>query len=643
MVAFLLLVCTLRAANRFESLIGSADIAASLAAAWTVAVLCEDSQLGRGGRNGVIAGVVAILTLCMAKALIQYFIEGPDTAQFLKEHFVDAMRGQGLDPNDPVQKTLFLSRAGSREVTGFGAYSNVFATEMIALVTLLVGMIVSVVAGYWRSFGSAALNPQHKDSAQQVLLLSLATLAGLLMLGGAAFVLGQTHSNGAIASSALGCLAVVTGTMLHKTIVRHRKGLLIVAVIIAALLPALVILYGRAHSGLPTKSLLFRWQYWSATVPILKEFPVFGTGLNNFGDYYLRFKAPSSPEDVKDPHSFFIRLAVEAGIPAAMAIAALLFWFLSPAFATVPIENRDSKFESPLVPAFVLAIACCLAWIPVHMLTFPYNDFDFILTFLFALFGFVSFACAHFVLTKSNSDQWGELNGISLSVLVAISVLAMLLYDQINMALVTGPCAMLFWVLLGASGSASSGTSALRPCAKSSRVIGTIFLALGIGVAVFLVFPLARNNFAWDPAPHEFEYIRQFSQLDGDLARNRFPEAQRDLAQAYAALDRAIVLSPNNGELYMQRIALGRLAKQKGLTATSIADDIRKVFFLDRANARIRMDLAMPDSDLPAAERVAALKEALAFDRALPADEPKRLTVDQIKKIDDAIAALEAK
>ncbi len=59
-----------------------------------------------------------------------------------------------------------------------------------------------------------------------------------------------------------------------------------------------------------------------------------------------------------------------------------------------------------------------------------------------------------------------------------------------------------------------------------------------------------------------------------------------------------------------------------------VAGDIRAMLELDRANGRIRKELAMPDTDLPAAERIAILQQALRFDAQLPADEIMRLSAE---------------
>src|SRR5262249_9359745 len=144
-----------------------------------------------------------------------------------------------------------------------------------------------------------------------------------------------------------------------------------IAVLAFAALAAAVILYGITRHGLPTKSLLFRWQYWTASMPIIHQFPAWGTGLNNFGDYYLRFKAPSSPEDVQDPHNFFIRFAGEAGLPVLAAVTAFPLWLVWQAFSAVrPREPQPPSSEPEEFPWLILITAglAGIAWALLRML-----------------------------------------------------------------------------------------------------------------------------------------------------------------------------------------------------------------------------------------------------------------------------------
>ncbi|HVT79121.1 MAG TPA: O-antigen ligase family protein, partial [Phycisphaerae bacterium] len=460
-------------------------------------------------------------------------------------------------------------------------------------------------------------------------------LAGVVLLAAVA-VVPMTDSNGGMAAGILCVVAVVIAGVFGERIAARRRVWAIAALGLAAAGAAGLISYGVVRHGLPTKSLLFRWQYWSGSIPMVRQFPAWGVGLNNFGDYYTRFKSPSWPEDVKDPHNFFVRLAAEAGLPATIGLALWLGWWLWGALGA-PRRSQQVRAEFS-IPALLAAGAGALLWALLRMLGLPYSDFELIMSFIYGGFGLLSFSAVLYLLCHL------EEKGIDASRQVAVagvlSALAMLLYDQVNMALVTGSCATLFWMLL-AVGDASRGSDPAKPPRLPGSVSGLMALIGALATLLFWLLP--RGAGAIDPAPREYGYVMHFNHLAEDLDRKDQAAAAGDAARALEALDSAIALSPLNGELYNQRILLNRLLARQNLPSEPTADDIRKLFALDAANARPRVDQAMPDSDLPGNERIAALEQALQFDAALAPDEPKRLSDAQKAAIRDKISELKGR
>ncbi len=103
----------------------------------------------------------------------------------------------------------------------------------------------------------------------------------------------------------------------------------------------------------------------------------------------------------------------------------------------------------------------------------------------------------------------------------------------------------------------------------------------------------------WDASP----CLEKYLQLLATPANGNEP----NFAAALQALDDAITRSPRSIDLLRQRVLL----KQK--LSQPVASDIGAILSLDRANARIRMNLALPDTDLPAKERIAILQQAPRF------------------------------
>jgi hypothetical protein len=269
-----------------------------------------------------------------------------------------------------------------------------------------------------------------------------------------------------------------------------------------------------------------------------------------------------------------------------------------------------------------------IAWVPLHFVAEAPNEYTIILTLLFAGVAWSIFAAVLALFDALEPSATGIL-----VLATVVGALAMLLYDQVNMALVTGPVAMLFWMMLALGESTADMDPASRAQLKIENrklknvlqwLLHSALLVSSLALLMGLVIPLANNAFPWDPAPYEYAYIRQVTAGGGDAARA--------LDSLNAALDRA----PNSIELRLQRITLLRDALRR-----SVAEEIRQVLALDTANAGIRLTLALPDTDLPPAERVAALQQALELDQQLPPDEAKRLSRGQLDSVQSKIRGLQ--
>ena len=240
------------------------------------------------------------------------------------------------------------------------------------------------------------------------------------------------------------------------------------------------------------------------------------------------------------------------------------------------------------------------------------------------MLAWIFFIAAYFLLGIRDATTSAPLiSRRTLAVILAIAALAMLLYDQINIALVTGPVAMLFWIILAA---APVGGSPRHSESPTQEVLGGIAAALFLGgsIAMFLVvaIPNFSSSFPWDPTPYETRYVYA-------AARQDWPDSSRALNGALARSSRSI-------ELLLKHV---KLDIRLGLPA---APDIRHIFELDQSNASLRVMLALPDSDLPHTERIAALQDALKFDAALDPAEAKRLSPETVAAIRSKIAELQS-
>ena len=189
------------------------------------------------------------------------------------------------------------------------------------------------------------------------------------------------------------------------------------------------------------------------------------------------------------------------------------------------------------------------------------------------------------------------------------AALAMLLYDQVNMALVTGAVAMLFWMMM----SLPQGDVLKESDGARGKIwkglFGGVLLAGAVAILAVVWVPLMGDGFAWDSRPYEVKAIAVST--DGRYA------------EALDLLNKALERNPLSVRLWLWRI------QTKAILRQSVAEDIRHVLTIERADARIRFQLATMNSDLPVAERKALLREALLLNKQVAADEPRRLTAEQ--------------
>jgi hypothetical protein len=451
-----------------------------------------------------------------------------------------------------------------------------------------------------------------------------AFIAVVLAVAGLA-LLPFTGSKGGTALGAGVAVAILAGGLAWRQAMRWRSVLIGAGVGLLVVAAAGVVGYGVRHDALPSKSLLFRWHYWTASAPMIREHAAFGVGLNNFGDYYLAYKRPSSPEDVKDPHNYFVRIAAEMGVPAAVFAGGLVVWMMAGALRRAGPREELADGQGSRGPFIALCCVVAFAWALLHLMFFEAAvEFNVYITGLLALLALGVFAATMIALRPPTAGAAFPVIRYA-AIAAVIGGLGMMIYDQINMALVTGPVAMLFWMMLGVGDSFEAIAPPLRRV-RALRAAGFAMGAVAAAAALVVVFglwsPILRGAMPWDPGPDEAVFLRDWN--------------ERDFPGALAALDRAITKSPRNLDLQLKRIGVLKLMQRP------VAEAIRGVFALDHANAGVRINLAPPESDLPAAERIAVLREALEFDAALPADEYKRLSPEKVEEVKGVIARLEA-
>ncbi len=629
------------AANRFAALVGVFDLGMALAAGWSAGILCADPRR----RQLLIVVLVGLLSAVTVKGFYQRYVEIPQTIVYFQKHQRQWLKESATRRNS-TQVKLFISRLQSKEVTGFGILSDGFAEALIPL--LLVGLVLAA-SGFLSKPNATKTGPippkEKPATAEQRKKIGEINLPDHLVLGAVLLlislagvvVLVFTRSKGGAAGFAI-CAVLLAWAWWKRTwLTAHRRAAIAAALVIIVIVTLGLLAYGFTHHGLPTRDLLYRWDYWTGAVRMIEKYPITGVGLNNFGYYYTQYKPPSAPEDVKDPHNMFIRMAAEAGLPAAIGFAALVLWgFLAALREDQTVVAADDRRTLPIMGLIAFALAWWLGRLALYHpgLGAPGAvGYDLTLTMLYA-----SAAVGGMLLANR---LWQVINPEYQMVVAKAALLGaagMVLYDQINMALDTGPIAMFFWVILGSF--AVSRNSCCRrpgrdltpqaevpwrniPGRRAGVVVGggLCLFALALGALVWI--PTARGTLSWDPS----RYRQTFKQA---IKTENWPAALR-------AVDAVLARNTRSQNWLERKIGV---EMQLGIDPRRT---VLKLLSINRTDARVRLPYAQTSrSGLTVAQRLAQFKLALQLNSALPKEELERLSGPEVAEIHAEIKQLQS-
>ncbi len=624
------------AANRFAALVGVFDLGMALLAGWSAGILC----MTPARRRLVVVVLVGLLAAVTVKGIYQRYVEIPQTIHYFQKHQQQWLKKSGMHGNS-AQVKLFISRLKSREVSGFGILSDGFAEALIPL--LLMGL--TLAGAGLLSGGAATEAPEKKNKKAAVVMkqsrpgdvnlpdhIVLGLVLLILSLAGMA-VLVLTRSKGGMASFVICAVLMAAACWKRRWLAEHRRAAIVAALLILLIGTAGLVGYGLSHHGLPTKDLLYRWDYWTGAVRMIQTHPMTGVGLNNFGYYYTQYKPPSAPEDVKDPHNMFIRIAAEAGIPAAFLFAALVLWgFLS---ALRHEKAPEEMVEKPPLPMAGL-IAFAVAWWAGRLLldhpgfgTSGVASYQLTLSALYAAASVGGMLMANRLWSVINP----EYRGIAVKALV-LGAAGMVLYDQINMALDTGPTAMFFWIILGCSAArgvvrdAVPVNSAIERTGANAGMAGRMtggmlcVVALILGAVIWI--PTVRGTLPWDPSNYRTMYKQAM--------------AARDWSAALRAAEQVLARDTRSQGWLERKISV---EMQMGIKPRK---DILKLLSINRTDARVRLPYAQTSqSGLTVPQRIAQLQLALKLNNALPQTELERLSPEEVAVINAEIKKLRAR
>ena len=233
----------------------------------------------------------------------QYFHSLPQTRELYARNPDAALRDAGVwYPPGSAAREQFEQRLMSTEPIATFALTNSLAGLLAPWLVVAVGIaIVGAHNGQrnrWRWTAAA--------------LASAIVIAGCLML---------TKSRSAYLAVMAGVAILLLFGGARGSLIPYRRRVLIGVAGVVCLLIALGMLVGGLDAGVlnqATKSLGYRMEYWEATLAMIRDYPVTGSGPGNFQFAYTQYKLPRASEEIQDPHNFLLEVWATAGTPARL-------------------------------------------------------------------------------------------------------------------------------------------------------------------------------------------------------------------------------------------------------------------------------------------------------------------------------------
>ena len=304
-------------------------------------------------RRELLAGLIATGVSVAGLGLYQHYVEFPSIAAkygplFDRLKVADPVEAAIIRkefakeeiPLDGPSLTLFEKRLrDSREPIGFFALAN----NLGGFLSVCLILTVSVATSFWQS------SRREKSGRLFFWMTILIVLIWCMLL---------TKSRTAWIGTAMGLgLQVLLTRNINLKGINWRL-VLAVTVFLAVAGWGLGRFGGLDKQVLTEapKSLQYRLQYWSATLPMIRDHLAFGVGPGQFRWNYLLYKLPEASEEISDPHNLLLDVWANAGVAAVFGLLTIILLL----FKTVVNLGRGTELSEtsgrPIVLYF--AISC---------------------------------------------------------------------------------------------------------------------------------------------------------------------------------------------------------------------------------------------------------------------------------------------
>ena len=319
-----------------------------MAAAFLAIQLCPD----RRRFVTLVVVLAAVGATVTAKSYWRVAVETPHDVAVFEAHRLEQLAQLGWDANTP-EAQIVEARLRDWSAKGFFGLANPFGSMLIVLGFAAAGLAIDKFRAWHghlahESHGRPARATPGGPSlragkpgalSREVEPTGVAAVAAALAAVGILAVIPLTRSQGAMVATAVAGAGLLAVLIWHKAIARRWRAW--AAGAIAALVIALAAMtaYGLRNDRLPTKTMTFRWYYWTASAKIIADRPLLGTGPDNFAAAYLKYRRDQAEEDVKNPHNVLVHALAEYGVPGGACYLAVIAWLIL--LAVRPREKGD--------------------------------------------------------------------------------------------------------------------------------------------------------------------------------------------------------------------------------------------------------------------------------------------------------------
>lgn len=373
------------------------------------------------------------------------------------------------------------------------------------------------------------------------------------------FGLALTRSKGAIIGLFSAAAIFIAYLRFGSWLKAHKKGILIVCLLLAVAVGSVVIWYGLNYGKLPGgSSMLVRWQYWHAAAKMYADHFVTGVGPGNFAHFYPHYKPAEALETVADPHNFPLSILTQygpLGLIGFLAMILLPLWrVISPNLVSSSPETHQPQpaFRArPVIFLLILWLALLLA----RLIVIPAAA-EGLTVMIYVIVRFyvppvVVFIIAFWLLTKPlhtiRNTQYAIRNP-NIAAALFCAVLGVTLHNLIDFAIFEPGVFTTFWAIIAClialdSHQKSRTQVVLKPAPFVKAITVTAALVLVWAYFNYAFIPVAKSTAGIQRA-HQAISAGQFQQ-----AHNLLNTAADDDSLSPAALSL-------NGRVYLHHFEL---------------------------------------------------------------------------------------